>query len=77
MKLSFTAPRKAEFTAKGFVFRIVNDKEYNFSYLYNVLLHISLTILCLERSFQFLGKYQNVNVESNGKFIVLLGDFAI
>lgn len=47
-----------------------------FSYLRNVLLQISLIILCLESS-QFLGKCENVNVENNGKFIVLLGDFAI
>jgi len=47
-----------------------------FSYLSNVLLHISLTILCLESS-QFPVKYEKCNVESNGKFIVLLGDFAI
>jgi len=47
-----------------------------FSYLNDVLLHISFTILCLE-SYQFLGKYENINLENNGKFIVLIGDFAI
>jgi hypothetical protein len=47
-----------------------------FSYLSNVLFHINLTILCLESS-QFLGKYENLKVENNGKFIVLLIDFAI
>jgi len=40
------------------------------SYLSNVLLHISLTILCLESS-QFLGQHENVNLENNGKFIFL------
>jgi hypothetical protein len=53
----------------------MNDSK-TFSYLSNVLFQISLTILCLESS-QFLGKYENVNVENNGKFIVLLGDFAV
>jgi hypothetical protein len=40
------------------------------------MLHISLTILCLGSS-QFPGKHENINVENNGKFIVLLGDFVI
>ena len=47
-----------------------------FAYLNNVLLHISLTNFCLEIS-QFLGKYENINVKNNRKFIVLLEDFAL